>query len=179
MAAFRDENIGRLDVAVDDSLAVRGVQTICNVDSDFQQAVEFESATADQMLEGRAFHVLHHDEGAAIDVPECHGWCRCWDDSVRKRRALRAESVRGFAGPGDTFSGRNLRATKRPSLVSWALYTTPMPPPPSFSIILYCPSVSPIMAGLCEESIDERECSVTKTVQGVRASNGPGPGRSW
>src|SRR5262249_9514613 len=34
-----------------------------------------------------------------------------------------------------------------PSLVSWALYTTPMPPPPSFSMILYCPSVSPIMAG--------------------------------
>ena len=32
-----------------------------------------------------------------------------------------------------TSSGRNFRATKRSSRVSSALYTTPIPPPPSFS----------------------------------------------
>src|SRR5579862_1052287 len=36
-------------------------------------------------------------------------------------------------GSRATSSGKNLSATKRSNRVSWALYTTPIPPPPSFS----------------------------------------------
>jgi hypothetical protein len=63
---FGYENICRLDVAVNDSLGMRCVQTVGDVDAQFQQAFQFESAFIDQMLERRAFHVLHHDEGAAV-----------------------------------------------------------------------------------------------------------------
>src|SRR3989442_5980942 len=41
--------------------------------------------------------------------------------------------------------GRNFSATIRSSLVSWALYTMPIPPSPSFSKILYCDTVRPII----------------------------------
>src|SRR5271157_3454506 len=40
--------------------------------------------------------------------------------------------------------GRNLMATCRPSRVSSASYTTPIPPLPSLDTIEYCPMVRPI-----------------------------------
>src|SRR5262245_29486895 len=42
------------------------------------------------------------------------------------------------------WGGRNFSATARPSLVSRALYTTPIPPPPNFATISYWETVAPI-----------------------------------
>src|SRR6266481_4228865 len=71
------------------------------------------------------------------------GWFKA--DAARASRWKRSRVWGSFA----TLSGKNLSATKRPSLASWALYTTPMPPPPSFSMMRYWPKVSPIMDGFC------------------------------
>src|SRR6266403_1994858 len=71
------------------------------------------------------------------------GWFKA--DAARASRWNRSRDCESLAKS----SGRNFSATKRPSLVSWALYTTPIPPPPSFSMIRYWPRVSPIMAGFC------------------------------
>ncbi len=46
-------------------------------------------------------------------------------------------------------SGKNFRATKRWSLMSSALYTTPLPPPPSFS------TMAVVRDGLADHGIDE------------------------
>ena len=59
--------------------------------------------------------------------------CRYWDGSVRTLHVPRGENAPMPAGLGLTSSGRNFNATKRPSSVSSALYTTPIPPPPNFS----------------------------------------------
>jgi len=52
----------------------------------------------------------------------------------RRGTGLTQEALVGLLVLGDVIGQeRNLRATKRCSLVSSALYTTPMPPLPSFS----------------------------------------------
>jgi hypothetical protein len=50
----------------------------------------------------------------------------------RGRPRFPPKSLERLLVAGDVI-GRNLSATNRPSWVSSALYTTPMPPPPSFS----------------------------------------------
>src|SRR6266481_8293066 len=71
------------------------------------------------------------------------GWFKA--DAARASRWKRSRDCESLAKS----SGKNFSATKRPSLVSWALYTTPIPPPPNFSVIRYWPRVSPIMDGFC------------------------------
>src|ERR1700745_2210485 len=71
------------------------------------------------------------------------GWFKA--DAARASRWKRSRDCESLAKS----SGKNFSATKRPSLVSWALYTTPIPPPPSFSMMRYWPRFSPIMAGFC------------------------------
>ena len=84
------------------------------------------------LLERLAFQQLHRDErpalvlvdvvdGADVRVIQGRGGAGFALEPLQRMRS-RAKS-----------SGRNLRATRRPSRVSSALYTTPIPPPPSFS----------------------------------------------
>src|SRR5262245_61888432 len=47
------------------------------------------------------------------------------------------------------FSGKTLIATSRPRRVSFARYTSPMPPAPSALVISYGPRVLPIRAAMC------------------------------
>ena len=61
-----DEDIGGLDVAMDDAFGVSGVERVGNVDADFEEAIDFERRAGDDVLERRAFHEFHDDEGAAV-----------------------------------------------------------------------------------------------------------------
>src|SRR5260370_2581248 len=67
------------------------------------------------------------------------GWFRA--DAACASRWNRARAC----GSRATSPGRNLSATKRWRRVSSALYTTPIPPPPSFSMTRKCEMVWPIM----------------------------------
>src|SRR2546426_11333647 len=58
------------------------------------------------------------------------GWFKA--DAARASRRNRSSTC----GSRASSSGRNFNATKRPSSVSSALYTTPMPPPPSFHAVV-------------------------------------------
>ena len=66
MAAFGDENVGGLDVEVDESLGVGGVEGIGDLGCQNEQGVEFDGLAGDAVLQGRAIEVLHGDEGAAV-----------------------------------------------------------------------------------------------------------------
>jgi len=66
MTAVGDENIRGLDVAVHDAFGVGRIQAFGDVDANFEQPFELESATGNQVLESGTFHVLHDDEGAAV-----------------------------------------------------------------------------------------------------------------
>ena len=55
VASLRDENVGGLDVAVDDAFSVRRVQSFRNLDRSIQNAFDFHRAPADALLQRHAF----------------------------------------------------------------------------------------------------------------------------
>ena len=54
MAAAGDEDVRRLDVAVDDPGGVRGIQRVGDLDAERQQRVDLERAAGDALLQRRA-----------------------------------------------------------------------------------------------------------------------------
>ena len=66
VAAVGDENVRGLDVAMDDSLAVRGIEGVGHFDRQGEQALELHRPALDQVLQGLAAEALHHDEEMAI-----------------------------------------------------------------------------------------------------------------
>src|SRR5712691_1680095 len=66
MAATGDKNVRRFDVAVDDALAVRRVESLRNLDAHAKQFVGPERAALNAMLERLTFEELHYDEKLPI-----------------------------------------------------------------------------------------------------------------
>jgi len=80
-----DEQVSWFDVAMNNALAVRGVQAIGNFNSPGQQAFGFDRMCRDALSQGHAFQVLHGDEAPALmfsdfvdgaDVGMVQGRCR-------------------------------------------------------------------------------------------------------
>jgi hypothetical protein len=65
-----DENIRRLDVAVNDSLGVRRFEPFGDLDTQFEQQIERERLAVDAMLERLAFEALHRQEWLALVRPD-------------------------------------------------------------------------------------------------------------
>ena len=61
MAAIGNEDIGRLDVAMNDALLVRRVQRFGNVERNPQGLVGVQRIAVEHLEERVALHVLHHD----------------------------------------------------------------------------------------------------------------------
>ena len=59
-----DENVRRLDVAMDDSRAVRRVQGVRELNGQVQQLLQRQRLARNQILECYAVEMLHHDEHA-------------------------------------------------------------------------------------------------------------------
>src|SRR5208282_1698886 len=57
-----DKNVCRLDVAVDDSLGVRGVESVGNLNRQAEQDFRLHGLSADAMLERLAVQKLHGNE---------------------------------------------------------------------------------------------------------------------
>ena len=70
LTAFGNENVGGLDVAMDDALGVGGVECIGNLDAEVEDGIGFEGAPFDAMFERVAFEKLHGDEVAAVVIPD-------------------------------------------------------------------------------------------------------------
>ena len=66
VAACGDENICRLNVAMHNATRMSCVERISDINSRCHEQIEFKRLAADQMLQGFAFEVLHHDEGATV-----------------------------------------------------------------------------------------------------------------
>jgi hypothetical protein len=85
--------------------------------------------------EGLAFEAFHGNESQAMFLADV---MNCADIRVIESGGglgFAAEPAQGLRILASS-SGRNFKATKRSRRVSCALYTTPMPPPPSFSMML-------------------------------------------
>jgi hypothetical protein len=66
VAAFGDENVGGLDVAVNDVFGVRGVERVGNLNRECEQVFGINGAPVDEVLERLAIEKFHGDEGLAI-----------------------------------------------------------------------------------------------------------------
>ncbi len=66
MAALGHEEVRRLDVAMNNSLGMRGVQGIGNLHGQRKQRLDFQRPPADPVLERRAFQIFHGDKGFSI-----------------------------------------------------------------------------------------------------------------
>src|SRR5262249_10829003 len=74
LTARGNENIGWLDVSMDDAFAVSCIERIGDVNGDSEEGFEIEGAASDGVLESFAFQAFHGDVGAAIffaDVIDC------------------------------------------------------------------------------------------------------------
>jgi len=66
MAAFGDEDVGGLDVAVDNAFDVGGIEGIGNFDGEVKEAIELHGTASDEMLQRLTFQTFHGDEGLAV-----------------------------------------------------------------------------------------------------------------
>src|SRR5215471_8551012 len=64
----RDQNIGRLDVAMQNALAVGGVQGVGNLDRQVEQLLYIETVPAEVLVQGLAIDELHGDKGFALGL---------------------------------------------------------------------------------------------------------------
>jgi hypothetical protein len=65
IATFGDENVGGLDVAVDDALGMSGIESVGDLDRVSEELIELDRAADDDVLEGGAIEKLHGDESFA------------------------------------------------------------------------------------------------------------------
>ncbi len=66
VAALGNKNIGGLDIAVDNALGMRGVESIGNLDGQRKEFFGFHRSPSDAMLQRHAVQKLHGDERFAV-----------------------------------------------------------------------------------------------------------------
>jgi hypothetical protein len=101
VATVGDEQIRRLDVAVDDPGTVCGLERVGNLDRERQQHVDLERAPGDAMLQRHPVEKLHHEERAAVLLADIVDGA---DVGVIQRRCglrLAAESDQGLGIVGE------------------------------------------------------------------------------
>jgi len=62
LAPLGQEDVGGLDVAMDDAFGMGRIQRVGNLDAQFQHLIHFQSLALDAVLERLTFEQLHSDE---------------------------------------------------------------------------------------------------------------------
>ena len=115
---------------MDDALLVRGFERVRDLARDRERLVNRQRARRQTLGERRAFHELEHEAADAVRPPPIHRSRRCADGSASPAPAPRVRSARAAPGSERKALATTLMATSRPSLVSRARYTSPIPPAP-------------------------------------------------
>jgi hypothetical protein len=64
--SLRHEDVGRLNVAVNDTCAMGGIKRVSDLDGQRKQRLDFHRTFSDHVLECRSVQKLHRDEGAPV-----------------------------------------------------------------------------------------------------------------
>jgi hypothetical protein len=108
-----------------DPRAVSGVQRLSYLPADGKRLIDGHRSVGDPLVQGRSLDQLEDQRLDALGLLQPEDAA---DPGVVERR-----------------EARTLTATSRPSLVSVARYTSPMPPSPSLAVISKWVNVWPIM----------------------------------
>ena len=112
MTALGNEDVGWLDVAVDDSLGVGGIQCIGDLDCQTEVTFDLDRLSCDAVLQRHSIQKLHHDERLATvfaDLVNRADIGMIQGGGCPAPHAGTGPCLRILA----TSSGRNFRATKR------------------------------------------------------------------
>ena len=120
VSARGDEEICRLDVAVDDAGRVRCFERVGDLDRQRQQPIDLERAPGDPMLQRRPVEKLHDEKRAAVLLADIVDRADVGVVQRRCRSRLAAESCQRLGIPARS-GDRNFSATNRCSRVSSAL----------------------------------------------------------
>jgi hypothetical protein len=66
MTALSDEDVCGLDVAVDDTFGVRGIERVGNIYGDIEETFEFQALATDKVFKSLAIEKFHGDEDFLI-----------------------------------------------------------------------------------------------------------------
>ena len=105
MPSGRELDVGRLQVAVDDALLVRGLERLGDLPGDERASSTGIGASSDSVGERRPLDQLHHQRIDAVAFFQPVDVRRCWGGSATPAPAPRAES-----GPADPDRRRRHRA---------------------------------------------------------------------
>jgi hypothetical protein len=128
VAVLRDEDVCRLNVAMNNSLCVRSVEGIRNLDSEEEQRVDVHWPVADQVLQSLAVKELHSNEGLAIFFANVMNRADVGMIQRRGRLRLALKAGQRLRVSGD-FIRQELQRheTMQPSVLSLVHHTHPAP----------------------------------------------------
>src|SRR6266850_7113400 len=141
---------------MDDPGPMGGVQRVGDLLRDGQSLREWQGAPAHAIVQSVALDQLEHQGRHVVGIFETV-------DCSDVKRATRSASV---ANSG----GRSFNATSRPSLVSRARYTSPMPPAPSGATISYGPSFVPEVRAIRARNYSPKNAAFALEFNGLRVS---------
>src|SRR5262245_9310045 len=112
---------------MNDLLLMRGVERVCDLDCQLQQVGDRGRFAGNALLQHAAFEELHRDEASVLVLADVvdRADVLMVEGGSRARFTLKRSSA---CGSRAVSGGRNFSATGRPSRVSSAAYTRPIPP---------------------------------------------------
>src|SRR5208283_47151 len=103
VAALGHKNVCGLNVAMDNTQRVRGVERIGNLDAEGKECIELHGTIADDVFQGCAVKVLHDDEGLAVLLANVVNGADIGMIERGCSPGLAAETLEGLAVPGYIF----------------------------------------------------------------------------
>jgi hypothetical protein len=137
LPAVRDEDVRGLDVPVDDPLAVGGLQRIRHLRSQLQQPLHLQRLAADPVLQGLAFHQLHHEEGVPLVLSDLVDHADVGMVEGRSGPCLTLETLEGVSAAGELL-GQELHrhVAVEAHVLGFVYHTHPAPAePPENSVM--------------------------------------------
>ena len=103
MPARADKDVRRLDVTVNNSAGVGGVEGVGDLNPQFEQLLELEWTALDLVLKGCAFQILHGDESFAVLLADVVDGANIGMVQGGSRLRLTLETAEGLRIFGDVF----------------------------------------------------------------------------